>query len=107
MLMRGSIIILCGLAGAALAQPAHDSCVDVRVGSAQSYDCINQKLGAVAREAQRTPGADAPYTAQSPGNVTGQFNEDATRERLGANFGKSVTPYRPPASVLNAFASPK
>jgi hypothetical protein len=90
MLMR-LVMALCLSAAAASAQPAHTSCIDVQVGTAQSYDCINQRLQAVAREAKKTPGADAPYSAQSPGNVTGQFNEDAVRERLGPNFGKSVT----------------
>jgi hypothetical protein len=101
------MIGLCAWAGAAAAQPTRSSCVDVQVGSAQSYDCINQKLQAEARAAQRSPGGDVPYSAQSPGNVTGQFNEDATRDRLGANFGKSATPARPPSSLPGAFAAPK
>ncbi len=70
--------------------------MDVQVGSAQSYDCINQKLKSAAQNAQRfSSDSSAPYSAASPGNVTGQFNEDATRNRLGSNFGKSVTPERP------------
>ncbi len=93
--------------GAALAQPRQQSCVDVQVGSAQSYDCVNQQLRAVAREAQRTPGAVAPYSTQSPGNVTGQFNEDATRERLGSNFGKSVTAPRPAPNLPGVVAAPR
>jgi hypothetical protein len=86
--------------GPARAQPAtHESCVDVKVGSAQSYACLNQRLGDVARQAHQATQDDAPYDARSPANVTGQFNEEATRERLGANFGHSVTPQRPPPSV--------
>ncbi len=77
-------------------QASHDTCVDVQVGSAQSYNCLNQKLKSAAQNGQRfSSDGSAPYTAASPGNVTGQFNEDATRNRLGANFGKSVTPQRP------------
>ncbi len=74
------------------------SCVDVKVGAAQSYHCLNQQLGAVAHQAHNGTQQDAPYSARSPSNVTGQFNEDATRERLGANFGHSVTPDRPAAA---------
>jgi hypothetical protein len=104
MAYRAAGIILWMCAGAAWAQPSHDSCVDVQVGSAQSYACINQQLQGVAREAQKSSGA-APYTAQSPANQTGQFNEAATRERLGGNFGKSVTPVRPAGNYPGAFGS--
>ena len=106
MLIRVAAIAICASAGAASAQQTH-SCVDVKVGTAQSYDCINQQLQAQARQAQRTPGAEAPYSAQSPGNVTGQFNEAATRNRLGANFGKSVTPERPATNFPGAFGRPR
>jgi hypothetical protein len=85
-------------AGAQDSRPAQQSCVDVKVGSAQSYGCLNQRLGAVARQAHDGTQTDAPYSATSPSNVTGQFNEDATRERLGTSFGHSVTPQRPAAA---------
>ena len=84
---------------AAQAQPAKQTCVDVQVGTAQSYDCINQQLKQATHQAQRfSSDTNAPYNANSPGNVTGQFNEDATRNRLGTNFGHSVTPQRPVVS---------
>jgi hypothetical protein len=98
------VLTLCLAARGACAQPSHDTCVDVQVGSAQSYACLNQKLQAAARQAHNDPApGQAPANANSPGNVTGQFNEDATRNRLGDNFGKSVTPERPPAY----YAPPK
>jgi hypothetical protein len=98
------VLALCLAARGARAQPSHDTCVDVQVGSAQSYACLNQKLQAAARQAHNDPApGQAPANANSPGNVTGQFNEDATRNRLGDNFGKSVTPERPPAY----YAPPK
>jgi hypothetical protein len=96
--------------GPARAQPATpaQSCVDVQVGSAQSYDCLNRQL---AQDAQKThagaTGPALPYDATSPSNVTGQFNESATRNRLGANFGHSVTPERPSPSYTGAFATPR
>ncbi len=95
--MRGLVALLPALllAGPAGAQPGQQTCVDVKVGSAQSYSCLNQQLGATVRQAHAATATEVPYDATSPGNVTGQFNESATRNRLGANFGRSVTPQRP------------
>ncbi len=93
------LVLAIGWCGCADAQPSHDTCVDVQVGTAQSYDCLNQKLQATARQTPKLSSDNAaPYNANSPGNVTGQFNESATRNRLGSNFGHSVTPERPTAS---------
>ena len=85
------------------AAPASENCVDVSVGKAQSYDCINQQLGALAAQQHRASASepDAPYSATSPANVTGQFDEAATRNRLGRNFGHSVTPERPGANTAS------
>jgi hypothetical protein len=94
--------LLCLAATTAFAQPAaspsaapsKDTCVNVQVGTAQSYDCLNQQFKRAAENAQRfSSDGNAPYSATtSPSNVTGQFNESATRNRLGSNFGRSVTP---------------
>jgi hypothetical protein len=97
--------LLC-LPALAVAQ-TQQTCVDVKVGTAQSYNCLNQQLGAIATQGHKSSSeADAPYSATSPSNVTGQFNESATRNRLGANFGRSVTPERPATSYPGAFAAP-
>ena len=98
--MRLATILLVGLAlpgGAAAQQQAPAvNCTDVQVGTAQSYECINAQLGKVAQGTQRfSSDLNAPISATSPSNQVGVFNESATRNRLGANFGKSVTPYRP------------
>ena len=67
------------------------SCVDVRVGSARSYDCLNRSLERdVARD---RPAADAStLTATSPAPRLGLYNQAGTREHLGANFGMSAVP---------------
>lgn len=83
------------------------NCTDVEAGTAKGYACLNQQLGAIARNTPRPSAADAPYSATSPSNVTGQFNEDATRERLGANFGKSGIPQRPVVNDPAPFARPR
>ncbi len=103
--MRHATLFL--MAVIALAAPARAqtprtppvNCTDVQVGSAQSYACINAQLGATAQATHRASSdTDAPVNSASPSNVTGTFNEGATRNRLGANFGKSAVPYRPPAA---------
>ena len=96
MLLMPAMLAYVARAEAAPPPATHQTCVDVQVGSAQSYDCLNQQLQGVARQAPRfSSDTNAPYGAGSPGNVTGQFNEGATRNRLGSNFGKSVSPERP------------
>ena len=90
--------------GAQAPRPAPTNCTDVQVGSAQSYDCINAQLGATAQATKRANSdTDAPVNSASPSNVVGAFNEGATRNRLGQNFGKSAVPYRPPAANPPAF----
>ena len=99
---RAAFVLLVVRAHPVLAQSAHERCVDVEVGTSQSYDCINQNLQALSRQAHQPASTAAPDIGKIPSNQTGQFNEDATRNRLGANYGKSVTPARP-----NALAPPK
>jgi hypothetical protein len=97
--MRWQLVVLTmsGLGGSAVAQTdGKQDCTDIQAGTATGYTCINRQLQAIIQQTPRPSSAgDAPYNATSPSNVTGQFNEDATRNRLGANFGKSVTPQRP------------
>jgi hypothetical protein len=104
------------VAAPALAQPAAGqpkpapatNCTDVQVGSAQSYDCINAQLGAVAAGTQRySSDLNAPVSANSPSNTVGVFNQSATANRLGQNFGKSVTPYRPSYVPPPVLGNPK
>jgi hypothetical protein len=72
---------------------ADSTCTDVTVGTAQGYDCINAQLATMAHGGERpSSDKDAPVTAGSPSNVVGTFNESGTRNRLGANFGKSAQP---------------
>ena len=102
--MRTLLALLLAMPGAALAQPAPaTNCTDVEVGTAKSYDCINAQLANMAHATQRPSSMDAPVTATSPSNQVGTFNEGALRNRLGANFGKSVQVPQPPA-YAPAFA---
>jgi hypothetical protein len=92
-----ALLTMSAVGGTAIAQTdSKQDCTDIQAGTATGYTCINKQLQAIIAQTPRPSSAgDAPYNATSPSNVTGQFNEDATRNRLGANFGKSVTPQRP------------
>ncbi len=77
-------------------------------GSAQN--CVEQLGALAARQHRDATGLDTPpISANSPSNVTGQFNESATRNRLGNAFGHSVTPerpsYAPPATAIPRSAA--
>jgi hypothetical protein len=90
------MLVLAPFSQATAQTGTRSDCTDIQAGTAKGYTCVNQQLNALIRQTPRPSSAgDAPYNANSPSNVTGQFNEDATRNRLGANFGKSVTPQRP------------
>ncbi len=93
--------------GAPSAASAAQDCNEVEAGTAQGYACLNRQLGAFARETARPSSLDAPVSATSPSNVTGQFNQAATRERLGANFGRSSIPARPTIQAPAPFAAPR
>jgi hypothetical protein len=75
-------------------------CVDVRIGKAggDRFDCLNAEM---AQEADRAGGqqqvVQSIVDASLPSAPTrlGLYNQTATRERLGGNFGHSPYPQRP------------
>lgn len=87
-----------GSPGGAAAEPAKRVCVDTEVDGVRtlSYDCLSQQLtpAAVASGASAIDPAQA--LATGPSNRTGTFNYSAESIRFGSNWGKSVTPQRPP-----------
>jgi hypothetical protein len=81
-------------------------CVDVLIGSAQQYDCLNQQMQQnVPPRAPSAADLTTP-TAGSPAPAVGSFNQAATQERLGNNFGKSAFPQRPAPPVFPAPLAP-
>ncbi len=89
------------------AAPASQSCVDVQIGSARAYDCLSQQWGAAVPRVQR-PLPSPDVTVTSPAPAVGSFNQAATREQLGTNFGKSVFPQRPPPVIyVNPLIGPR
>jgi hypothetical protein len=99
MAMLRALPLLCLLAAPALAQtiggvPSPSAtCVDVTIGDARAYECVNRLLQA------SVPGRGAPgdvgVTTNDPANRTGTFNIAGTRVLLGNAFGNSVVPQRP------------
>lgn len=76
--------------------------MDVTAGSAESYACLNQvERDLVARQKAQLNGT--VLNAGSPAPSLGLYNQAATREQYGGNFGHSAVPLRPPPPV---FANP-
>ena len=78
------------------------TCVQVQIqGQKPSpFSCLNQQLQQQAQGAQGTPGVP-PVTSSSPSNQVGTFTRQGLSEQYGKNFGKSVSPYRPPAPTYS------
>jgi hypothetical protein len=70
------------------------TCVDVMVGSVQSYACLNQQLRRLTENIHGS-NAEPDIRADSPAPATGTFNQAAEHERLGTAFGHSLIPQRP------------
>jgi hypothetical protein len=80
-------------------QPAPRVCVDVRVGSTESYSRLNRELQKQGVRQHQGP-TDVLLDATSPAPEVGTFNQAAVAEHLGSNFGKSAVPQRPPPAVV-------
>lgn len=76
-------------------------CVDVQIGGDSAFGCLNEKL---RREVDKVnPSLNLPpIDARSSDVRVGVGNEASVRQQLGSNYGRSITPYRPPpiANVL-------
>jgi len=75
--------------------PTFERCVEVEIGSASAFGCLNQKL---KREVDRVnPSINLPpIDARSPDVRVGNVNEAAVRQQYGSNYGRSAIPFRPP-----------
>ncbi|WP_434115673.1 hypothetical protein [Paraburkholderia caffeinilytica] len=104
---RHTLVTLVGLslAGIAWAQataPAPASkpvCVDAEVDGVRtlSYGCLNRQLAPTPIAGGAASQTAAEALAKRPSNQVGTFNLSGEQNRFGANWGKSVTPQRPPA----------
>jgi hypothetical protein len=78
--------------------PSLERCVDVQIGDAKSFGCLNEKL---QREVEKVvPNLNLPpMDARSADVRVGNVNEAAVRQQYGSNYGRSAVPFRPPAPV--------
>jgi hypothetical protein len=75
--------------------PNDQQCASVSSSTGVSYGCINAQQKALV--AQQKAGTDAAGLNQNSAPPSlGLYNQAATKEHLGDNFGHSVYPQRPP-----------
>jgi hypothetical protein len=77
-------------------------CVNAEIDGvrALSYDCLSQQLAPTPTIGEPgSPANPAEALATASSNRSGTFNESAEHNRFGSNWGKSVTPQRPPPIV--------
>jgi hypothetical protein len=87
--------------------PAGDQCTTVSSGTATSFGCINaQEKALVAQQKANTDAAGFNQNSAPP--RLGLYNQAATKEHLGDNFGHSVYPQQlPPPNYRSPLIPPK
>ncbi|WP_249125353.1 hypothetical protein [Bradyrhizobium manausense] len=71
-------------------------CVDVQIGSDSAFGCLNEQLRREVDKVNPTLNLP-PIDARSSDVRVGNPNEAAIRQQYGSNYGRSATPFRPPA----------
>jgi hypothetical protein len=76
-----------------------ERCVDVEIGGARSYGCLNENL---RRDVDKVaPSLNLPpIDARSSDTKLGIVNIPAVQQQYGSNFGRSVVPFRMPQPVF-------
>lgn len=76
-----------------------ERCVDVEIGGARSYGCLNETL---RRDVDKvSPSLNLPpIDARSSDTKLGIVNIPAVAQQYGSNFGRSVVPFRMPQPVF-------
>lgn len=78
-----------------------ERCVDVEIGGARSYGCLNETL---RRDVDKVaPSLNLPpIDARSSDTRLGIVNIPAIQQQYGSNFGNSVVPFRMPQPVFGS-----
>ncbi|QPF95202.1 hypothetical protein IC761_15250 [Bradyrhizobium commune] len=76
-------------------------CVDVQIGGDTAFGCLNEKLRREVDKVNPTLNLP-PIDARSSDVRVGIGNEAAVRQQLGSNYGRTITPFRPP-SISNVL----
>ncbi len=84
------------------AQDQADShiCVDVQIGAEAYYSCLNEQLKRFVAD-HRAGTEPLIVSAGAPAPAVGMFNQTATHQQMGDNFGRSAFPQRPPPTVFS------
>ena len=77
--------------------PARERCVEVEIGGARSFGCLNQQLKRDADRANPITNV-APLDARSSDTKIGIVNLPGVQQQYGRNYGVSVVPYRSPST---------
>jgi hypothetical protein len=77
-----------------------ERCVDVEIGGARSYGCLNELL---RRDVDKVnPSLNLPpIDARSSDTKIGIVNIPAVQQQYGSNFGRSIVPFRMPQPTFN------
>ncbi|PKU22597.1 hypothetical protein [Telmatospirillum siberiense] len=92
-------------AAAAEGGVADGPCVEVEIGGdkAPSLTCLNQRLRQQVEQIHPTQNIP-PLDASSSSVKLGGYNQAALAQQYGANFGKSIYPFRPTSTYGSALS---
>jgi hypothetical protein len=78
-----------------------ERCVEVEIGGARSFGCLNQTL---KRDVEKvSPSLNLPpIDARSGDTKTGVVNLPGVQQQYGQNYGRSVIPYRPAPLIYSS-----
>lgn len=100
--VRCLAMLLLFMPAAQAQQAAAAPCVDVRIGSEPTFNCVNAQLARAIPPRRFTAGTALPVPTAVPAPAAGSFNQAASAEQYGTAFGHSVQPQRPPPPVYPA-----
>ncbi|WP_371424489.1 hypothetical protein [Tardiphaga sp.] len=81
-----------------------ERCVEVEIGGARSFGCLNQTLKRDVDKVNPTLNLP-PIDARSGDTKIGVVNLPGVQQQYGQNYGRSVVPYRPPPPVYSSPVS--
>lgn len=79
----------------------HERCIDVEIGGARSFGCLNQTLKGDVEKVNPVPNLP-PADARSGDTRIGIVNLPGVQQQYGQNYGRSVVPFRLPPPVYSA-----
>ncbi|SNT31123.1 hypothetical protein SAMN05216374_3084 [Tardiphaga sp. OK246] len=81
-----------------------ERCVEVEIGGARSFGCLNQTLKRDVEKVNPTLNLP-PIDARSGDTKVGVVNLPGVQQQYGQNYGRSVIPYRLPPPIYSSPVS--